>query len=425
FNKNIPPAVDFVLQRALAKKPEQRFGSVDELMRALENAVRGPSEVSDARAAPRAIPRAAGQRGGPLRNAPPKPKSSNRPFVAIVGTLGALALGAICLLFVFFFGIQPTLQGSLSTTRTVAPATNNLNELASPTRSSFPTITGDASAQATLTPTRRAVIPATRGKIAYSVVTGDRNEAHVIWIADGDGENAHAVIDSASWPALSPDGTKIAYYQLRENGIYTANLDGSARKRVIGFSDVCCVQWSPDSKRIVFFRGNLKIGGKIYTADADGGNISEITTGFNPAWSPDSLRLAFSGCLPNTSVCGILVYDFKTQTLATITRDNGSNPQWSPRGDKIIYQGDDGKGHINVFIVNSDGNGIKQLTNGKSNDGQPVFSRDGNAIYWRSDQNGTAWAIYVMNADGSIPRVLIKNVPVDDLWGRESLSTGP
>ncbi|MBI3742442.1 MAG: serine/threonine protein kinase, partial [Chloroflexi bacterium] len=42
FNKNIPPAVDFVLQRALAKKPEQRFGSVDELMRALENAVRGP-----------------------------------------------------------------------------------------------------------------------------------------------------------------------------------------------------------------------------------------------------------------------------------------------------------------------------------------------------------------------------------------------
>ncbi|MBI3536190.1 MAG: PD40 domain-containing protein, partial [Chloroflexi bacterium] len=186
-----------------------------------------------------------------------------------------------------------------------------------------------------------------------------------------------------------------------------------------------CVQWSPDSKRIVFFRGNLKIGGKIYTADADGGNISEITTGFNPSWSPDSLRLAFSGCLPNTSVCGILVYDLKTQTLATITRDNGSNPQWSPRGDKIIYQGDDGKGHINVFIVNSDGTNAKQLTNGKSNDGQPVFSRDGNAIYWRSDQNGTAWAIYVMNADGSIPRVLIKNVPVDDLWGRESLSTGP
>ena len=108
-----------------------------------------------------------------------------------------------------------------------------------------------------------------------------------------------------------------------------------------------------------------------------------------------------------------------------ITRDNGANPQGSPRGDKIIYQADDGKGHINVFAVNSDGTGVKQLTNGKNNDGQPAWSRDGNFIFWRSDRNGAGWAIFVMRADGSNPRLLINNAPASINWGRESLSTAP
>jgi Tol biopolymer transport system component len=81
---------------------------------------------------------------------------------------------------------------------------------------------------------------------------------------------------------------------------------------------------------------------------------------------------------------------------------------------------------MQVWVANADGSGKKQLTNGKSNDGQPVWSRDGGSIFWRSDQNGSAWAIYVMNADGSSQRRIINNVPPDpNLWGWESLSVGP
>ncbi|MBI5651613.1 MAG: PD40 domain-containing protein [Chloroflexi bacterium] len=77
-------------------------------------------------------------------------------------------------------------------------------------------------------------------------------------------------------------------------------------------------------------------------------------------------------------------------------------------------------------MINADGSGRRRLTNGRGNDIQPIYSRDGNLIFYRSDQNGTSWAIYVMNADGSNPRRLIANTPPHDkYWGWESLSVAP
>ena len=55
-------------------------------------------------------------------------------------------------------------------------------------------------------------------------------------------------------------------------------------------------------------------------------------------------------------------------------------------------------------MVNADGSGLKQLTKNNGNDALPAWSPDGQYIYYLSDQNGKAWAIMVMNADGSNPR---------------------
>jgi Tol biopolymer transport system component len=209
------------------------------------------------------------------------------------------------------------------------------------------------------------------------------------------------------------------------DGIYIANSDGTNPHQILGYANTCCVQWSPDSKHIVYFRGNLKIGGSMYTANPDGSNVTEIGAGFNPAWSPDGNRMAYANCQANSSQCGLFIIDLKTKVAQMITHDNGANPQWSPHGDRLVYQADDGKGHVNVFVVNADGTGIKQLTSGKSNDGQPVWSRDGTYILWRSDQNGAGWALFAMRADGTNPRLIINNAPASIDWGRESLTTAP
>jgi TolB protein len=279
------------------------------------------------------------------------------------------------------------------------------------------------------TPTRDAstapVAAVPRGKIVYTIATGEAAEQHFIWIADADGTDARMIIENSNWPALSPDGKLIAYHRIKDEGIYIANIDGSGA-RVVVKNETCCVQWSPDGKRLMYVRGKLSIGDtKITIVNVDGTNISEIATGFNPAWAPDGNRIVYAGCQPNTTQCGLFVYDLRTKAATLITRDSGSSPQWSPRGDKIVYQASVGGG-VNIFTVNPDGSGQKQLTANKGNTGQPTWSSDGNFIFYRSDQEGKEWAIFLMRADGTDKRLLIpKAAPDANLWARESLSAGP
>ncbi len=425
FNPKIPPAVEKVLEKALAKERDKRFASVRDMMKALENAVRGPVEVDEPVA--------------PIPLLPSKPITKSplqHPLERLRGTLQggspfllvAAGLLALCVLVACVLGAAAlTRQTPFFSVRAPTPIVPRSPSPVSTDVSGSSTVTASTPA-AGLTPsasptsvTVRQVAPP--GKIAYSIVTGDLPEQHTIWIANGDGSNPHAILDSAMWPSISPDGRQIAFYRMaKESGIYVANIDGTAPRKAIPYTDTCCVNWSPDSRHLAYFKGSMKHGGSIFTASVDGANITEIGPGFNPAWSPDGNRIAYAGC---TAQCGIFVYDLRTKSPTLITRDNGGNPQWSPRGDRLVYQADDGRSHINVFIVNADGSGRQQLTNGRGNDGQPDWSRDGNFIFWRSDQNGTAWAIYIMNSDGSRQRLLIPNAPPDgDLWGRESLSGG-
>jgi Tol biopolymer transport system component len=307
--------------------------------------------------------------------------------------------------------VQPTASVAIAQASPTPAATNTTApKAASPTKTAAPSPT--------------AVASAPRGKIAYSVAAGDAPEQFAITVANADGSNAHKILDLATWPALSPDGKTIAYFHWKDQGLHLADLAGGNDRKIIG-GEVCCFAWSPDSTRLAFFKGKIKVGGKITLANADGSGVEEITDGSNPTWSPDGKQLAFSSCAPNTTDCGIFVVNLADKSTQQITHDGGGNPEWAPRGNHIVYQAS-GEGAINVFSVNADGSNRQQLTHGKHNDGQPAFSSDGGWIFWRSDQNGTAWAIFVMRTDGSRAHLIIPNVPPQpDYWSKESLATGP
>ncbi len=457
LNPKIPAAVEQVILKALAKDPRQRYSSVREMMRALENAARGPQETDitpapipladykPARTLP--LPETLSNVGAQIKTAASAlgDDSKQRPpwvlfGVALLVLIACIAGGAFVVSQTS--GLRTTatplaLNSPTSLALVVAPPTATMTSTSAPTAVSTAPATPvpPTATHAPPPPTSPATPPAARqpvapdaphGKIAYTIALGDLAEQHAIWIANADGSNAQKVIDLAMWPSISPDGKQIAYYRIKDEGIYIANIDGSNAQRIL-VGETCCVQWSRDGKSLIFVQGKLKVGDtKVKVTSLDGLNITDLAlypSAYNPSWSPDGTKIAYASCLPNSkNQCGIFVFDVNTKQSKMITSDGGGNPQWSPRGDKIVYQA----GNPNVFVVNPDGSGKKQLTFGKSNDGQPVWSADGNFIFWRSDQNGKGWAIYVMRADGSNQRLIIDKTPPDSSrWGYESLSAGP
>ncbi len=272
------------------------------------------------------------------------------------------------------------------------------------------------------------------GKFAYDVYLGADYKLRTIQVATVSSTAGAQILTSASWPALSPNGARIAYLNWTKGGLFIANADGGGAIGPLYISPgVCCINWSRDGNWIVFAdspRPNQP-GGPIKMLKVDGAYktiVSLNVQGNGPSFSPDGKQIVFSGCVPNTNTCGLMIAPADGNGVThMLTRDNGGNAEWSPDGKRIVYQATADTGNRQVFVINADGSGArKQLTNGKGNDGQPAWSLDGGSIFWRSDQNGTAWAIYVMNADGANPRRLIANAPADpNLWGWESISVAP
>lgn len=83
-----------------------------------------------------------------------------------------------------------------------------------------------------------------------------------------------------------------------------------------------------------------------------------------------------------------------------------TQPNWSPRGDKIAYstRGEDGR--FNVCVIGFDGRGPVQLTRNAGNNEAPSWSPDGSMIAFSSTREGPA-RIYVMTAGGAEQRRLV------------------
>jgi Tol biopolymer transport system component len=87
------------------------------------------------------------------------------------------------------------------------------------------------------------------------------------------------------------------------------------------------------------------------------------------------------------------------------------DPAWSPDGGQIAFHSmRDGNGEI--YVMNADGSNPRNLTNNPASDFHPAWSPDGRQIAFYSDRSGDG-EVWVMNADGSSPRNLT-NSPGSD-----------
>jgi Tol biopolymer transport system component len=169
--------------------------------------------------------------------------------------------------------------------------------------------------------------------------------------------------------------------------------------------------WSPDGRTLAFVyfddeTERVRIGtvhvptGDIQTVPPDGGD--QVPNDSYPVWSPDGQTLAFSRTGPGEER-GILTISYGRPTLQQVVSGDtrATQPDWSPDGRSIVYIGErDGGERAGVNVVDVASGQITELNDHDGWDYLPTWSsRD--QIAFMSDFGDGSTDMFVVNPDGT------------------------
>lgn len=222
-------------------------------------------------------------------------------------------------------------------------------------------------------------------------------------------------------PALSPDGTRIAF-TCRSAGvedICIIDSDGSNLEYLFPRDEhnrssvrASHPSWSPDGSKIVFESDaqvcivNSDGSGKECTNAGEGLGPFGVPEGHLPDWSPNGDKFAF--------VTAFDVYTMKpdgsNQHRLTSYRGEGQIPireaAWSPDSRKIAFEAATGSGIGPICVMNADGTDQRCLTDGEA----PEWSPDSKWIAY-----SLVFKVYVISSSGDSEPIFIAD-GYDPIW---------
>ncbi len=245
----------------------------------------------------------------------------------------------------------------------------------------------------------------------------------------GCGGSAPIVVRDGA-PAWAPDSTRIAFYA-EVNGkpadLFVMHLDGSGLTQVTNTPEIAegYPQWSPDGRQIAFESHTRDGNFDVYVMHADGSNVRRLTDhprrDVGPAWSPDGQRIVF---MSDRDGQEFNLYWMPVGGGAAERLTEGQTdwfPQFSPDGTRLAFHR-----WNDVHVMDLATSEIRGLTKAPDNGMYPSWSPDGTRLAFMSWRGGPT-AIYLMNADGSDQRQVVRmsvGSAIDPRWspdGRQLL----
>src|SRR5450432_1300930 len=261
---------------------------------------------------------------------------------------------------------------------------------------------------------------------AYLAKSGNsRTELVLVEIATGERSQITASNEVKLSPQWLPDG-KIAYAVRGTNNAGLRVWYPDRRVVTIVPGAIRHPSWSADGKQVVYERILQPAGTEhlIPTVSRDPEFELLLSEPF-PAFSPDGTKLLYSqygGNGTNTSDTSIEMMNADGKIVPLTDGAHYDNfPQWSPKGDTIMFT-TDRDNEFELYTIRPDGTGLRRLTNSPGNDAHSVWSNDGEWVVFSSGRKGFKdemalydgvpqpyGEIFAMRADGSDVRQLTDN----------------
>jgi TolB protein len=222
----------------------------------------------------------------------------------------------------------------------------------------------------------------------------DRTGESAVWKLPRLGGSATLLLADATDPAISPDGTRIAFARAGANGLLrigVAPLDDTNSARILTGDDHGLWSherpaWSPDGQTLCYC--DLR---HLWTVPSAGGAPRQVTSGDGtdrePAWSPDGRHIYFASHREGTEAIWRLRVDDGSTARVTL----GAGPEQAPRlsqdGRRLVYATETDE-HT-IAISDERTNERSSLRSTRTQSG-PAIAPDNSAVVFMSEREHLA-----------------------------------
>ncbi|NNE93274.1 MAG: hypothetical protein HKN23_16650 [Verrucomicrobiales bacterium] len=198
-----------------------------------------------------------------------------------------------------------------------------------------------------------------------------RNRRRELFVCDYDGRNARPFLpgggESNVAPAISPDGSKLAFTQLNRGAGSLVLFDFQEESRVqLTDEPVAFAQsaWSPDGKMLAVALAKLpQKQADLHLIRFRGRQAPRIVletpvSETRPSWSPDGDRIVYSAPIGgNRNGLFFIKPDQRSPQPEAFPTGfaNSSSPAWSPDGRQVAFVSTDSRGRKSICIAYPEG----------------------------------------------------------------------